>query len=462
MKDRTDAKIIAGRAVDYREWLFCKKMTGNEGIELAENIVSILRQSGYDIMLNDRIFIGDGFEKLNDDGSLNYEVGIKELKDDPHKKFGLHEALAPVVTACHEVFGHGGQWINESQKESPLSQFLIMNDIACKSSSQFYGLVIEHDDEANESALIRSDGVMNINRIKPMQRYFNQPHEIAAQYMGLKMAQKFLSTVYGDSDADRKLCEYVNLRVVTDKEYIKIPDNYQMKIPLDGRKPYMMPTEPFTSMNQVYDRFQKTFIEQVSKPSGYDISRNFLDHAEVYIESLKYPWERMTARSQFNKVSERMTQIYALSAIWLDHSDNMQWISELPALKNVSFPKKISDLIRNAPDRPKDNDLDLSALTEDDIDFTRKIEQIDSIYRNESEVHDMNKDNNTMVIDGRLHIQGDDGLFRRMPLSMDEARLKTDSPVYRVENGKPVKVEPEDDFTKAVESIPTDGQSMER
>lgn len=74
----------------------------------------------------------------------------------------------------------------------------------------------------------------------------------------------------------------------------------------------------------------------------------------------------------------------------------------------------------------------------------------------------MNKDNNTMVIDGRLHIQGDDGLFRRMPLSMDEARLKVDSPVYRVENGKPVKVEPEDDFTKAVESIPTDEQSMEQ
>lgn len=74
----------------------------------------------------------------------------------------------------------------------------------------------------------------------------------------------------------------------------------------------------------------------------------------------------------------------------------------------------------------------------------------------------MNKENNTMVIEGRLHIQGDDGLFRRMPLSMDEARLKGDNPVYRVENGKPVKVEPEDDFTKAVESIPTDGQSMEQ
>lgn len=39
----------------------------------------------------------------------------------------------------------------------------------------------------------------------------------------------------------------------------------------------------------------------------------------------------------------------------------------------------------------------------------------------------------TMVIDGRMHMEGDDGLFRRVPLGMDEARLKEDHPVYRME-----------------------------
>lgn len=74
----------------------------------------------------------------------------------------------------------------------------------------------------------------------------------------------------------------------------------------------------------------------------------------------------------------------------------------------------------------------------------------------------------SMVIDGRLHIQGDDGLFRRIPLGMDDARSKKDHPVYRLEDGKPVKVESResesdqdvDNFTKAVESIPDGGMSL--
>lgn len=75
----------------------------------------------------------------------------------------------------------------------------------------------------------------------------------------------------------------------------------------------------------------------------------------------------------------------------------------------------------------------------------------------------MEKERETMVIDGRLHMQGDDGLFRRIPLGMDDAQLKEGCPAYRLEDGKPVKAGPRsrtDDFTAAVESIPTDGLSM--
>lgn len=60
----------------------------------------------------------------------------------------------------------------------------------------------------------------------------------------------------------------------------------------------------------------------------------------------------------------------------------------------------------------------------------------------------------TMVIDGRMHMEGDDGLFRR------------DHPVYRMEDGKPVKVEPQhaenDDFTAAVASIPVNDSGLEQ
>lgn len=70
----------------------------------------------------------------------------------------------------------------------------------------------------------------------------------------------------------------------------------------------------------------------------------------------------------------------------------------------------------------------------------------------------------TIVIDGRMHIEGDDGLFRRVPLGMDEARLKEDYPIYRMEDGKPVKVEPHDmgneDFAEAVASIPVNDSAV--
>ncbi len=59
----------------------------------------------------------------------------------------------------------------------------------------------------------------------------------------------------------------------------------------------------------------------------------------------------------------------------------------------------------------------------------------------------------TMVINSRLHVQGEDGFFRRMPLGMDEARSKEDYPVYRMENGKPVEVEPQQSEFKAREVL---------
>lgn len=61
-------------------------------------------------------------------------------------------------------------------KDVPLSKVLLLNDLACKSSRDFYGV--------DQSYTI------------PMSHYFEQPHEIAAQYMALKMSQKFLTSVY--------------------------------------------------------------------------------------------------------------------------------------------------------------------------------------------------------------------------------------------------------------------------
>ena len=68
--------------------------------------------------------------------------------------------------------------------------------------------------------------------------------------MARKMTKKFLAAVYGKDKADKLL------RIASENEYISAPDDYQMEIPEDGRKPFMKPTEPFSSMDQVYDEIK--------------------------------------------------------------------------------------------------------------------------------------------------------------------------------------------------------------
>ncbi len=210
----------------------------------------------------------------------------------------------------------------------------------------------------------------------PSPQYFEQPHEIAAQYMGLKMTQKFLSAVYDGNKADRLLCEYVNLRIASGNEFISAPDNCQMEVPADGRKPYMKPTEPFTSMSQVYEQFQKTFVKQVFGHAEYTVPKKSTDYVAGYINSQKWPWERIQSRKQINQIPDRLTQAYVLSAAWLKQHEYGSYVREFPVFKHMDFPKNISQLIDTMPVHPKKEDLDLNKLVEDNIDFVRAVEQI--------------------------------------------------------------------------------------
>lgn len=342
--------------MDDRAWILCTKWYGDDAYLLAKQAVNRLNYFGYNIKLNETMHSGYGSTQLNDDGSLYYEIGIKEIFENQNSRFSIHEALAPTVACFHEVCGHGGQWRNEVKKETPLSQILILNDLACKSSFEYYGIDILNEE--------------------PEKQYFEQPHEIAAQYMGLKMTQKFLSVIYDEEEANKLLCEYVNLRITSDNEFISTPDGYQMETPADGRKPYMKPTEPFTSMSQVYDQFQETFIKQVFTPADYIVTKDSIDFVENYISTQKWPWERIWSRKQINQISDRLTQTYVLSGVWLEQHEYGSWIRKLPVLEHMNFPENISELIQNVPDYPDENDLDLKLLTEDNIDFTHAVEQI--------------------------------------------------------------------------------------
>lgn len=343
--------------MDNRAWLLCTKWFGNDAYSLTKRAAKQLEDFGFNIKLNKIEQSGFGAARLLSDGSLYYEVGVKEIFESPDKMFSIHEALAPTVACFHEVCGHGGQWRNESIKDESLSKVLLLNDLACKSSNKYYGVSLYYDE--------------------PMSQYFEQPHEIAAQYMGLKMTQKFLSAVYDDETADKLLCEYVNLRIASGNEFIKAPDDYYMKTPADGRKPYMKPMEPFTSMSQVYDQFQETFVKQVFKPADYTVTKNSMDFVGDYINEQKWPWERAWSRKQVNQIPDRLTQAYVLSAVWLGQHEYGPWIKKLPVFEHMDFPENVSKLIQNAPDYPNEEELDLGLLTEDDIDFAHAVEQIE-------------------------------------------------------------------------------------
>lgn len=241
-------------------------------------------------------------------------------------------------------------------KDEPLSKVLLLSDMACKGSCKYYGFV----------SLDTS----------PLPWYFEHPHEIAAQYMGLKMTQKFLSVVYGEEKADKMLCEYVNLRVGDETEFIPVPDGFKMKIPADGRAPFMTPTEPFTSMDQIYEQFQKTFLEKVFEPVDYQTEKGSIDSLGRYIHEQKWPWERSISRKQFNQVNDRLTQNYVMAAAWLDRHAGYSWVRNQQAFKHMVFPETVSALIQNTPKHPKDNELDLERLTEDAIDFERAVKSI--------------------------------------------------------------------------------------
>lgn len=302
--------------MDGKAWNLCTKWSDDEAYRLVRYAARKLAASGYEIKL-EMIQSGFGTAELNSDGSLSYKVGIKEIMENPHKRFSIHEALAPTVACFHEVCGHGGQWRNEAMKDDPLSRVLLLNDLACKSSRKFYGITSWEDG--------------------PMPQYFEQPHEIAAQYMALKMAQKLLSAVYDEETADKLLCEYVNLRVASGNEFIPVPDGYQMEMSSDGRKPYMKPTEPFSNMSQVYEQFQETFVKQVFDPADYKVTSRSADFVSDYINSQKWPWERIWSRNQINQLSDRLTQTYVLATAWMEQHMYGHWIRELPVFKNMPF-----------------------------------------------------------------------------------------------------------------------------
>lgn len=179
------------------------------------------------------------------DGYLKpvFFIGTKELTCNADDVVPVGKALLPVVGLCHEVFGHGDQITHEFKRESDLSTMLAANYYACYGSPSYYGFNPDNS---------------------PWKQYYKQPHEIAAQYMGLKMADVFLSQLYGKERSFEMLKAVVDYRIECQSEFITS-------------------TNGCKSMDDLLDRFDKAYKKREFEHRQYNPSQAGPDALNGYV-----------------------------------------------------------------------------------------------------------------------------------------------------------------------------------
>ena len=184
-----------------------------------------------DIVLDSNMSVLEGDAAPNGDRYL-FRVGVREFVENPDKVLPMGAAMNPIVGLFHEVYGHGGQFCDEFQKRTQLAGILALNYAACNISDAYYGF--------------------DLNR-RPTDAYFRQPHEIAAQYAGIRAARDWLAGEFGAKGANDMICAYLKCRVSLRSEFIR---------PLPGYDP--------KSVDEELERFNRTFQKRVFARRAYN------------------------------------------------------------------------------------------------------------------------------------------------------------------------------------------------
>lgn len=341
---------------DYGSYDFYYKhtMDGKSAVKLLSSALNLFRENEYKIELSKDKIRARGEAEHFSNNTFDHKINATEIMNNIHKDFSMDEALAPFVACFHEVCGHEWQWKIESQKRAPLSAALIMSDLACKTSYAYYGL-----DE----------------NLEPTRRYYNQLHELAAQYMGVKQATKYLGTIYGKEQAEDMMLAYVNMRVDKDTEYIEAPAEWKPVLPEDGRIKFGMYPKVFTSMEQVYDRFREAFIQQALDEPDYRIEKPMEQVVEKYLKEHGLPWERPRMVRNLNETDNNLSHNKAVSSVWVTENPNWGWVKDIPSMEQAEFPADIKQPVTFT--QPSREDLDLNNLSEKELaEFTAGVESI--------------------------------------------------------------------------------------
>lgn len=229
------------------------------------------------------------------DGRCVISVGRRELIENFDKVLPVGEALVPVVNLFHEVCGHGAQFDLEFQKHNALSTVLASSYYGCCSSNRYYGMP---DD--------------NI----PQPVYFNHPHEIAAQYMGLVTAHEFLSHVYDSAEADSMLMKYEQYRIDCKSEFIDS---------IDGCK----------SFKDVLDKFKSRFKDAVFEHHDYECHLEDNDCLGVIMTNVPGLGD-LAERVEKCKWGFQQDAMMTATLLACDKDTKVR-CSSLPAFKNVDL-----------------------------------------------------------------------------------------------------------------------------
>lgn len=216
-------------------------LSGQDVLDILEDIrdkTLAAREAGLDfpeLVLMPKMSMLEGRTRYRGRDISGFFIGTAELRENRDAEFELGVAMVPVVGAFHEICGHGGQMLREFHKDTPLSRVLAANYCACKGSPYYYDRCRNGSDE-----------------------YKQHPHEIAAQYVGIRETASYLAHAYGEDFAERAILEYQKVRIASGSALTGVDKEYK-------------------DVGEILSDLDKRFYKAVTEHHPYDVSKIFKD-----------------------------------------------------------------------------------------------------------------------------------------------------------------------------------------
>lgn len=227
--------------------------------------------------------IGDGGTYIDDYGCLKrVYVGTSQLQGDVDENVPAEAMMIPLAGLFHEVCGHCNQFYGQFFKGGDLARVLAYSHYACECSYAYY----------------------NVN---DFDKYRQHPHEIAAQYSGVKACYEFCSAVYGEVKANDLMCCYLNFRVKNDSEFVVTDKKYVF-------------------VNEFLDDISNQFEQSLHRRRSFPLTGVLcMDVLQDYVNA---DMNRVSNLQKIHRCKDGFLQDQMLTAIYLQVEDKNGWLED--------------------------------------------------------------------------------------------------------------------------------------